>query len=335
LFVNGKVVDQGKLTNLKIKPRMSKIIALPCRFNAASSDEVHLSIFWKLKRKTWFGAKSHLVAWDQIELKKKPSRAKIKAQVKVNSQHTTLQSSTRSEFEELLVAPVQLCIWRAAVDNDGYKLMPELFEKQGTGGQALRNWQRAGIDKISAEKLVNHKVSRSVSPDGRSVLFEHEVVVPKSLADLPRVGVSFALPKSFEQIRWFGRGPGENYPDRKSASLLGVWSGSPDQSPYLIPQEFGLRTDTRWLELISTELKKTILIEVMQPNSLHFSATNYSANDLFVAENEVDLKARPELVVHLDVAHRGLGTASCGPDVLPQYRLSAGKYSFTYQVTVS
>jgi beta-galactosidase len=114
-----------------------------------------------------------------------------------------------------------------------------------------------------------------------------------------------------------------------------VWSGSPDQSPYLIPQEFGLRTDTRWLELISTELKKTIRIEVMQPNSLHFSATNYSANDLFIAENEVDLKARPELVVHLDVAHRGLGTASCGPDVLPQYRLSAGKYSFTYQVTVS
>ena len=335
LLINGKVVNQGKLPNLKLKPRMSKIIALPCRFNAASSDEVHLSILWKLKRETWFGAKSHLVAWDQVELKKKPSRAKIKTQIKADSKQTTIQSSKKSEFEELLVAPVQLCIWRAAIDNDGYKLMPELFEKQGTGGQALRNWQRAGIDKVDAEDLVNHKVSRSVSSDGRSVLFEHKVEVPKSLADLPRVGVSFALPKSFEQIRWFGRGPGENYPDRKSASLLGVWSGGPDQSPYLIPQEFGLRTDTRWLELISTELKKTIRIEVLQPNCLHFSATNYSANDLFIAENEVDLKARPELVVHLDVAHRGLGTASCGPDVLPQYRLSAGKYSFTYQVTVS
>lgn len=78
--------------------------------------------------------------------------------------------------------------------------MPELFEKQGTGGQALRNWQRAGIDKVGAEDLVNHKVSKSFSSDGRSVLFEHKVEVPKSLADLPRVGVSFALPKVLRRL---------------------------------------------------------------------------------------------------------------------------------------
>ena len=64
------------------------------------------------------------------------------------------------------------------------------------------------------------------------------------------------------------------------------------------------------------------------------SATNYRAEDLFVAANEADLWPRDELVVHLDVAHRGLGTASCGPDVLPQYRLPAGDYTFSYRLTL-
>ena len=67
---------------------------------------------------------------------------------------------------------------------------------------------------------------------------------------------------------------------------------------------------------------------------MHFSATNFSAHDLFVTENQCDLKPRKELIVHLDVAHRGLGTASCGPDVLENYRIKSGKFSFAYRVTV-
>jgi beta-galactosidase len=67
---------------------------------------------------------------------------------------------------------------------------------------------------------------------------------------------------------------------------------------------------------------------------MHMSATNYRAEDLFAAANEADLWPRDELVVHLDVAHRGLGTASCGPDVLPQYRLAAGDYSFSYRLSL-
>ena len=65
------------------------------------------------------------------------------------------------------------------------------------------------------------------------------------------------------------------------------------------------------------------------------SATNYRAEDLYVCGNEADLWPRDELVVHLDVAHRGLGTASCGPDVLPKYRLTSGDFAFSYRLSLS
>jgi beta-galactosidase len=67
---------------------------------------------------------------------------------------------------------------------------------------------------------------------------------------------------------------------------------------------------------------------------LHCSATHYRSADLFAASTHTELVPRPEVIVHLDVAHRGLGTASCGPDVLPQYRLAAGRYRFAYRLSV-
>ena len=173
-----------------------------------------------------------------------------------------------------------------------------------------------------------------MSDDGASVAYRHIVDVPESLADLPRVGVRFALPGRFRKDRWFGRGPHENYPDRRSGAMLGVWHAPPDRPPYLVPQEFGLRCDTRWLECIDPDSGQTVRVDVIEPVSLHVSATNYRAEDLFAAANEADLRPRDELVVHLDVAHRGLGTASCGPDVLPQYRLPSGRFTFAYRITV-
>ena len=336
LLVNGAVTARGKLPTWKLNARSSKLFALPCPVAAPTKSEVHLNIVWRLKRDDWFAPKNHCVAWDQIELQRKP-RAKPKS----GSRGATKDSvgiknrSSVSEFEKLLVSPIELFLWRSPVDNDGYKLMPELFEKQGTGSKAMQTWHKLGLDQVDAESLVDHKVSREVSADGRATVFTHRVVVPKTFDDLPRVGVRFSLPVGFDSIDWFGRGPYENYPDRNSGSMLGEWTSTPDVPPYLVPQEFGLRTDMRWVEFTSSKSNQRVRIEVLQPLSMHFSATNYSAHDLFAAENECNLKPRDELIVHLDVAHRGLGTASCGPDVLEKYRLNAGTYVFAYQVTVS
>jgi beta-galactosidase len=235
--------------------------------------------------------------------------------------------------ERLLVSPVELSIWRAATDNDGFKLMPELRQRIRVGGQATEAWLQAGLDHLQADELVDHRVDRREVAGG--VEYHHTVVVPEALADLPRVGVSFSLPGRFSQVRWFGRGPHENYPDRNTSAMLGIWQQAPDESPYLVPQEFGLRTECRWFELLDPTKGQRVRVDVLQRGGLHCSATHHTAGDLFAAATATELHPRKELVVHLDVAHRGIGTASCGPDVLPQYRLAAGTYRFAYRLTLA
>jgi beta-galactosidase len=223
----------------------------------------------------------------------------------------------------------RLNLWRAAIDNDGFKLMPDKRRRRAPN-VSLRSWQAAGLDVRPADDLVDHDLQVDHTADG--TVYRHSVEVPEALADLPRVGVSFELPERFDRLRWSGRGPHENYPDRNRSAILGVWEGSPDESPYLVPQEFGLRTDCSWFELIDIAGGQVVRIEALQPTVMHVSATHHTADDLFAASTASDLHRRPGLIVCLDTAHRGLGTASCGPDTLPTHRLAAGRYEFAYRV---
>ena len=111
-----------------------------------------------------------------------------------------------------------------------------------------------------------------------------------------------------------------------------MWSGPIDDPPYLVPQEFGLRTDCRWFECVDEASDRVVRIDALSPGALHCSATHYTTADLFAAPHETDLVPRREVVVHADVAHRGLGTASCGPDILERYRVTPGTYRFTYRL---
>ena len=142
----------------------------------------------------------------------------------------------------------------------------------------------------------------------------------------------FTVPGGFDRMRWFGRGPHENYPDRNRSAMLAVWERDLDECPYLVPQEFGLRTDCRWLELIDRSSGQRIRIEAASA-PLHISATRHTPDELFAAANVADLTPRGDVVVCVDAAHRGLGTASCGPDVLPRYLLPAGRYDFAYRIS--
>jgi beta-galactosidase len=338
LLVDGEVVRRGRLTLPDIAPRSSVEIPVPATVAGAVPAgttevhrSVHLSVRFETKRDHWYAPAGHLVAWDQIELRAaRPRRAPRAKPVADRARHTAI--------DDLLVAPVSLSLFRAPVDNDGFKLMPDLSRRIGVGGQALVRWQDAGVDRLPADELVEHTWSRVVDSDGDSdgdsCIYRHRIVVPDHLADLPRVGVTFSLPAGFEQLRWFGRGPHECYPDRQAGAMLGIWEAEPDESPYLVPQEFGLRTDCRWFEITDPTTRRTLRIDVLEPIALHVSATHHTAHDLYAATNEADLIARDELVVHLDVAHRGLGTASCGPDVLDRYRLAPGTFCFGYRLTL-
>ncbi len=346
LRVDGELVQQGKLDLPELPPHASVDVPLPCVVPDGSDpdrpNEVHLSIRFQLRRATWFAPAGHVVAWDQIDLR--PARRSARQSTgRTRLPVASPPSDDLAAVDHLLVSPIELTLFRAPIDNDGFKLMGQSATQ---GNKALERWQQLGVDRLPAEQLVHHSWQRWVADDG-SVQYRHVVDVPDSLHDLPRIGITFALPAEFSMLRWFGRGPGENYPDRNSGSSVAVWEAAPDEPPYLVPQEFGLRTDCRWFEFIDPgtgrtarnartgRTARTVRIDVLQPHAMHVSATHFTAHDLYAATTETELRPRPELIVHLDVAHRGLGTASCGPDVLPQYTIPPGRHQFAYRLSVT
>jgi beta-galactosidase len=317
LIVAGDVTASGSF-DVDVAPLDSVTVPLPCPM--PDRADAHLSVRWSQRSSTAWADAGHLVAWDEMELRA-PKRITP----------VFPPSDPDAGLDVRTIEPT-LSIFRAPTDNDGYKLLPELTERFGIGGHALRHWQDVGLDAAAAEQFVSHQ-HRSEPDDDGSVVHRHTVVVPSSLADLGRVGVTFELAAGYDAMRWFGRGPGENYPDRHRGSMLGVWESGIDEPPYLVPQEFGLRTDCRWFEFLNSTTGEVVRLDVLAPIALHVSATRYRAADLYEAAHETDLRPRRRLIVHVDVAHRGVGTASCGPDVLPQYEIATGMHRFAYRLS--
>ncbi len=323
-------VAEGVLKVPRVGPGESVKVPWPkAALAARSGGGSHwLSVRWTSRFDAWFAPAGHLVAWDQVELpgggRRRPGRSRI----------------TVPESAERPVAPAvepQLELWRAPTDNDGFKLMPELSLRLGVGGQALKRWQEQSLPDRPAEELVGHQLE--VTADGAATVYRHVIEVPDELADLPRIGVVFELPSDIARFRYFGRGPHENYPDRNRSATLGVWEAEPDESPYLVPQEHGLRTDCRWLELLDDGSGGSggsggsiVRIDVLEPSVMHCSVRRHTADELYRATTHTELPVSDRVVVNLDVAHRGLGTASCGPDVLDRYRISQGTYELSYRV---
>jgi len=293
--------------------------------------------------------------------------------------------------ELLIERGPQLNLWRAATDNDGLKLFTEI-EWGGPKDKALDRWLAAGYDRIElvdtqtrlseksgtatftikqrwlvpgAKKYVVHTHRYRVSAGGGKcgsldggLLLENEFAIDKALPELPRVGVSLVLPPALEHLQWFGRGPWENYSDRKRSALLGVWETTvtDDYVPYILPQEYGNKTDVRWLRLHNGKTRLGARSGAKGKNAaecanadyadfggllvarpagaslFEASASHFTAADLFAAKHTIDLSPRPEVYLNIDVAQRGLGTASCGPDTLPQYLLQPCNYALRFSL---
>jgi beta-galactosidase len=309
VVLNGVVKRKGKLTHTGLGAGKTKRINIPSI--RGLSGDIRVNIFWAAKRAESWCDRGHVVAWDQLAVK--PSRVK-----KI--------PTSQKRYETLDIDP-QISLFRASIDNDGFKLLPNLAWVETT---TLKRWQLQGIDG-DISQLVKHQTNRTVREDG-SVRFEHSLVIPKALDDLPRIGVSFPLPEGFTRVSWWGNGPHECYPDRESSAMLGIYSGDADELPYLVPQEYGLRTQCRWFEVSNPKTHEVIRIEA-EGEPLHMSALPYSTQDLYQAADQTELIKRPYLTMNIDIAHRGLGTASCGPDVLPKYRIQPGKFLFAYVVS--
>jgi beta-galactosidase len=158
---------------------------------------------------------------------------------------------------------------------------------------------------------------------------EHEVELGAQLRDLPRVGVLCVLEPGLERLEWLGQGPWESYADRQASALVGLYASTvtDEYVPYILPQEHGHHSAARWLALTD---ENGAGLRVEGRPTIGFGASHFTANDLYSARHTVDLTPRPEVYLSLDHAQRGLGTASCGPDTRPQYRLTEASYRFGY-----
>jgi beta-galactosidase len=197
-----------------------------------------------------------------------------------------------------------------------------------------------GIERLGATTIVRseyttttglaiaHEANYTPLTDG-SIEVGEVVELPDELTDLARVGTVLELVPGHEALRWFGSGPHETYPDRKRGGLVGLWESTvADQYvPYIRPQENGGHADVRWFEL-ADDAGAGLRIELDAPRQV--SVTHLRAADLAAADHDIDVVPVAETIVHLDAAHRGLGTASCGPDTLPEYRLETGTYRWAW-----
>jgi hypothetical protein len=167
--------------------------------------------------------------------------------------------------------------------------------------------------------------------DAGEILLETKVKPNKPLPDLARIGVSLTLPPELNHVSWYGRGPHECYSDRKESARIGLYESSVDDlhEPYVMPQENGNRTDVRWVEIRNSDGTGFRA----EANPLEFSASNYTAKDLHEAKHTNELKKRDYITLNLDHRIMGLGSASCGPDTLPQYRIKAEPTEFTLRFT--
>ena len=232
-----------------------------------------------------------------------------------------------------------LSLWRAPTDNDRI------------GGMAAR-WEEAGVDRLQ-RRLVDIRrdgtatVVRSLYTTGAGIEVPHEVAytpldgggiravevveLPDVLADLARVGTVLAIAPGLEALRWFGSGPHETYPDRNRGGLVGLWESTVTEQyvPYIRPQENGGHADVRWFELLD-DAGHGLRFDLDVPSQV--SAIHFRAVDLATATHDVELEPRPETIVHLDAAHRGLGTASCGPDTLAPYLIEPGTHRWSWTI---
>jgi len=143
---------------------------------------------------------------------------------------------------------------------------------------------------------------------------------------IAKLAVVLPLPASLDRVTWFGRGPGESYPDTGLATWFGHFESTVDdlQTPYVKPQENGRRGDVRWATLTDT-LGRGLRID----GDFGFAVRRWTDADLAAAKHRNELDPGDGLWLTIDAGQQGIGTGSCGPGALPEYELTLRKTEFT------
>ena len=214
-----------------------------------------------------------------------------------------------------LTSTIKAQCFRAPTDND-----------KSFGNWLAKDWKRCGLDQVT--------IPMTTEQDGNELTFTF--TIPDSLPDLPRLGILIELPREYEQLTWYGRGPWDNYPDRKQSCPVGLWKSTVSKQyvHYARPQDSGNHEDCTMVELKTKKGKKIRIEAVDAPFSdqgsecgaaFSFSALPYSAQYIASKSHDYELQDQGKTFLSIDCAVMGLGNSSCGPGVLKKYTIDKTK----------
>ena len=318
-----------------------------------SAGERWLTVRAVLAADTQWARAGHVVAWGQGRV---DSPVPARTQLDTTGLDTTEIATTarrelaRTDFDAVtgrllrvgglsLLGP-RLDVWRATTDNDRGEI----------GGALDRPWRELGLHRMRHRTIavqveadcvvVRSRVSPAASDAGLFTTYRWtglddggvhlDLAVNRTgpwTMPLPRLGLLMELPAGLTDVEWFGGGPGEAYADSRQAARVGRYRRTIEQmqTPYVYPQENGNRLDVRWARITGPD---GVGIEVRGEPTFALSVRRWTSADLDAARHTTDLTARDAVYVNVDLAQNGLGSASCGPGVLPEYQLLARRVTF-------
>ena len=364
LTQDGLVISKGKLPEVSAAPHSEGKINL--KINVPESGKCYLKFIYHLKKELPLLDEDHILGFDEIEVSKDDAKCKlaekwlqktaVDSELQVNENDTQIHIKGR-EFaytidkrtalftemkfagREYLNHPMELNIWRAPTDNDMYiksEWKKAHYDKAYTrayttevvqGKRGVKITSHASVVAETVQKILDVTITWKIEAAGK---IDADIAVTKDdeFPDLPRFGVRMFLDKKLSAVRYFGMGPQESYCDKHQAASHGLYQANVDDlhEDYIRPQENGSHYDCEYVELNNSRYG----IVVSAENAFSFNASYYTQEELEKKTHNYELTESDSLVFCVDYALNGIGSNSCGPVVLEQYRFDDVLFRFQF-----
>ena len=364
LTQDGLVISKGILPEFSVAPHGEGKTNL--KINVPENGKCYLKLIYHLKKELPLLDEDHILGFDEIEVSKEDTKCKlaekwisktvVDSELQVNENDTQIHIKGR-EFaytidkrtalftemkfagREYLNHPMELNIWRAPTDNDMYiksEWKKAHYDKAYTrayttevvqGKHGVKITSHASVVAETVQKILDVTITWKIEAAGK---IDADIAVTKDdeFPDLPRFGVRMFLDKKLSAARYFGMGPQESYCDKHQATSHGLYQANVDDlhEDYVRPQENGSHYDCEYVELNNSRYG----IVVSAENAFSFNASYYTQEELEEKTHNYELTESDSVVFCVDYALNGIGSNSCGPVVLEQYRFDDVLFRFQF-----
>ena len=364
LTQDGLVISKGILPEFSVAPHGEGKTNL--KINVPENGKCYLKLIYHLKKELPLLNEDHILGFDEIEVSKEDTKCKlaekwipktvVDSELQVNENDTQIHIKGR-EFaytidkrtalftemkfagREYLNHPMELNIWRAPTDNDMYiksEWKKAHYDKAYTrayttevvqGKHGVKITSHASVVAETVQKILDVTITWKIEAAGK---IDADIAVTKDdeFPDLPRFGVRMFLDKKLSAVRYFGMGPQESYCDKHQAASHGLYRADVGDlhEDYIRPQENGSHYDCEYVELNNSRYG----IVASAENAFSFNASYYTQEELEKKTHNYELIESDSVVFCVDYALNGIGSNSCGPVVLDQYRFDDVLFRFQF-----